>query len=178
MIKARTVWEDLKCSLPGVGMNALAVRAHNVRIWLVVACLAILELRGCSRVEFSAGTAPARSESVIIEHAPHPPARQRLFITVHGGAETAVAHSYRRPPPWPNGNCLTLYMLSPKQWDDMVRDKSWSQLKASEAQLANMNAENLHEIVKRLDLKAVEVEYVDVGGRLVCFIVDTRIGKE
>src|SRR5690242_3428019 len=87
----------------------------------------------------------------------------RLRVPAVAGSVTAVGVFHRTPPPWPSGNCFT---LSP-------RPRRAGRHSFQEPHVANMHFENFREVVRRLSLKAVEVEYR--GGCLL--VVDPRIPR-
>jgi hypothetical protein len=89
----------------------------------------------------------------------------RLRVPTQPLCVTAVGFFRRTPPPWPAGNC---FELSP-----LPLSRRAKPMLAQGYHVANMHYENFEEVVKRLGLKAVEVEYI--GG---CFlVVDTRIPR-
>ena len=148
---------------------------HMFRAGQTALCFWLVATVGCDRSPEKNPPAAASPIPASSLESATPPARGRLLVSVQGGAVTAVAHSVSSPPPWPKGNCFTLYLLTPEQRDGIARTRNWGLLKTHEAHVANMHHENFSEIVKRLALQSVEVEVIAPG---VCLIVDDRIGRE
>lgn len=90
----------------------------------------------------------------------------RLKVATNGHYITAVAYDWSRPPPWPAGNC---FRLAP-----VPRPRRAGQKEVPTHHVANMHWENFQQIVKRLGLERVLVEY-DGQDFLV---VDPRIPRD
>jgi hypothetical protein len=96
---------------------------------------------------------------------PHLTEGARLEIPTQATSVTMVGFDPKSPPPWSAGNCFALSPLAPAN-----RAGGHHVL---EYHVANMHWENFEEVVRRLDLKRVEVEHI--GG---CFlVVDPRIPR-
>jgi hypothetical protein len=110
------------------------------------------------------GLCAAAARQLLPERAPLPlTAGMRLEVPARAGMVTMVAFDWKPPPPWRKGNCFTLSPLpQPRQ---IGRNIGFGH------HVANMHWENFQEIVKRLGLKRVLVEF---DGRFF-LVVDSRI---
>ena len=106
------------------------------------------------------------------------------------GEVTTVGYSHKGPPPWEKGNCLT-FRFGHKELPGRVKEGEQLRCYA-----VNIHAENLYEITKRLQLKAVEAEIIHKRTYLItnfygarsfevvkeeggdCIITDTRIPRK
>jgi hypothetical protein len=91
--------------------------------------------------------------------------RVTVDISALSGTSTLMLFLHTNPPPWPRGNYL---QLSSKTNQD-------SGLPPGEWKLANMHAENYHEIIKRRDFKTLEFGLMP---DYRCFVVDSRVPRE
>ena len=91
--------------------------------------------------------------------------RVTVELPALSGITTAIGFHYTNPPPWPSGNYL---VLSSKTNAD-------SGLPPGEWRLANMHAENYHEIIKRRDFQTLEFGLMPDHR---CFVVDSRVPRE
>jgi hypothetical protein len=113
------------------------------------------------------GLCAAAARQLLPEPDPPPlTAGMRLYVPARAGMVTTVAHDLTPPPPWRDGNCFTMHPLPrPRQIGTNI-DLGHH--------VANMHFENFEEIVKRLGLKRVLVEF---DGRFL-LVVDSRIPRD
>lgn len=84
--------------------------------------------------------------------------------TASNWAQTEVGYVWNSPPPWPEGNCLSLYPTG------ISSGVSYH--------VVNMHAENFGAIVRKLGLNRVQVRIVPVGASKKLLIIDPRIPRE
>jgi hypothetical protein len=131
------------------------------------------ELKPLDLAALASSAGPAGDRPSTDDAPPPPPVPgRRVVSTKPGGSRTVVYFNHDAPPPWPQGNCGSLCMLSPEErerWPRLAAGRAYQALRV------NLHAENFDAIVEKLKLTSVEVEYVGYG---CCFVVDPRIPRE
>jgi hypothetical protein len=108
----------------------------------------------------------AAGARLLLPDPPPPPLieGERLRVPAQAISVTQVGYFHKTPPPWKVGNCFGLSHVPIEAGQFGVRGQH----------VANMHFENFEEAVKRLGLKAVDVQYI--GGYF--FVVDPRIPRQ